>query len=590
MANILWSLSTTIRNPERISPFFKTLSVMEGWEWNDYNQKLFQVLLIKNRFYKPTPANLSLQQIEILDNPHHQMSDKEAWDIFNSKSYTDPPMRGRTSFDPLEKVGLVCLVDNIITITPVGRKYLNSEIEFGDVFFNALIKQQYPYPLSTDNADGYDVKPFIAVLHLIDGVNKRWEELGNEPIGISKVEFGIFCLNIKRYTDIELIVQTLIAFRQQVRTIIGEQQKKEFVEIYTRQYLSEFSNLDTKLNDYRDNMIRCLRLTKLIFIRGNGYYLDLEPRRKLEITKLLENDNASSKTFTEQEWITYIGSPTSYTLPWETSESLIQIQLNIIKDIRKLEKYLSLDNKKFNVFNDLHSANVNILGLRKHRSKLENDKNIIVYSDLQKALEVTEAFDVRAIKRNEANKPSVELERATTLALNVIDDANFIKPNYPVGDDNEPTWTAPGNVPDIECYYNNFNMICEVTLMTGRDQWVSEGQPVMRHLRDFEESSSKPNNYCLFIAPNIHQDTLNTFWNSIKYGYDGTRQKILPITITQMQAILRKVVETKENGGRITNQQFQDLFEICTMVDDINGFSEWKNLINIQLQNWIDLL
>gem|GEM_PF-6774959 len=41
-----------------------------------------------------------------------------------------------------------------------------------------------------------------------------------------------------------------------------------------------------------------------------------------------------------------------------------------------------------------------------------------------------------------------------------------IEPNYPVGYDNEPTFTAPANKPDIECFYKNFNAICGVTLFT----------------------------------------------------------------------------------------------------------------------------
>jgi hypothetical protein len=590
MANILWSLSTTIRNPERIPSFFKTLVELEGEEWSNANQERFQILLIKNRIYKPTDKNLTAHQIDILNNLLYEMSEDEARDIFDAKEYKDPPMRGRTSFDPLEKIGLVSLIDNKVTITPVGKKYLNSEIEFGDVFFNALIKQQYPYPLSNDNKEGYNVKPFIAVLHLIKKVNEKWEELGNEPVGISREEFGIFCLNIKQYTDIELIAKQLISFRLKVKSITLDQERKEYIEHYTFDYLSEFENLEKKLYDYRDNMIRALRLTKLIYIRGNGYYIDLEPRRKVELTKLLESDDGSARQFSEKEWIEFIGSPTSYTLPWETPESLHQIQFNIISDIRRLEDYLEIEYKHFEIFTDLESANNNIFELRKYRSQLENDKNKILYSELDKALQIVDAYDVKKIKNNEINKPSVELERVTTLALNIIGDAKLIKPNYPVGDDNEPTFTAPGNVPDIECFYENFNIVCEVTLLTGRNQWVSEGQPVMRHFRDFENSNTKIDNYCLFIAPNIHQDTLSTFWNSVKYGYDGKQQKILPITISQVQTILKKSLEVKEVGKETTNEQFQELFEICTNVTEINGFSEWKSLINRGIDNWINSL
>ncbi|OQX71746.1 MAG: hypothetical protein B6D62_01500 [Candidatus Cloacimonas sp. 4484_275] len=96
---------------------------------------------------------------------------------------------------------------------------------------------------------------------------------------------------------------------------------------------------------------------------------------------------------------------------------------------------------------------------------------------------------------------AVELERIVTLSLNALNDALEIKPNYPTGDDNEPTFTAPANKPDIECYYDSFNAICEVTLLTNKLQWFNEGQPVMRHIRDFEEQNKEKVTYCLFIAP-----------------------------------------------------------------------------------------
>lgn len=590
MADILWSFSTTIRNPERITSFFKTIVDLEGEEWNEDNQIRFQVLLIKNRFYKPTSEKLNNHQIAILDDPSYEMSEEEAKDIFDSKGYVDPAMRGRTSFDPLEKVGLVSLINNVVTITSVGRKYLDGEIEFGDVFFNALIKQQYPCPLSGDNTIGYDIKPFIAVLHIIKGVNERWQRLGNDPVGISREEFGIFCLNLKRYTELELVSDRIVNFRRQVRTIIGQQQRKQFIDIFTHEYLRDYPSIDTKLTDYRDNMLRCLRLTKLIYIRGNGYYIDLEPRRNVEITRLLEADNASSRQFDTDEWNAYIGSSTSYTLPWETPDSLRQIQLNIIVDIRRLEQELNIAQGQYDVFDDLLNANNNITNLRKRRLALENDKNKIVYSELDKALEVAGLYEFRTIKNCVANRPCVELERMSTLALTVIDDALLIKPNYPVGDDNEPTWTAPAEVPDIECFYEDFNMICEVTLLSRRDQWISEGQPVMRHLRDFEDCSSKADNYCLFIAPTIHQDTMNTFWYATKYDYDGRRQKIIPISISQMHAILEKVAEIKENGRRVYHNQLRSLLEACTSVNNINSFSQWRELIDLEVENWINSL
>jgi len=61
--------------------------------------------------------------------------------------------------------------------------------------------------------------------------------------------------------------------------------------------------------------------------------------------------------------------------------------------------------------------------------------------------------------------PSLNLERLTTLGLDLMNDAEKIHPNYPLGDDGEPTHTAPAGKPDIECFYKNFAAICEVTML-----------------------------------------------------------------------------------------------------------------------------
>ena len=57
----------------------------------------------------------------------------------------------------------------------------------------------------------------------------------------------------------------------------------------------------------------------------------------------------------------------------------------------------------------------------------------------------------------------------------------------------------------------------------------------------FEDENSDKQNYCLFIAPRLHQDTVNTFYNSVKYEYEGEKQKIIPMTISQLINILQTI-------------------------------------------------
>ena len=173
------------------------------------------------------------------------------------------------------------------------------------------------------------------------------------------------------------------------------------------------------------------------------------------------------------------------------------------------------------------------------------------------------------------------------IALNIFNDALLIKPNTIVGDDNEPINTAPGGVADIECYYETYNAICEVTTLTSRDQWINEGQPVMRHLRQFEESSDKGNNYCLFVAPKLHQDTVNTFWNSVKYEYEGIKQKIIPITIEQLILLLEGVKKVHSGNQKLNHELLKELLDNCSDTQGLSSSREWIPNIQKEIVGWV---
>ena len=188
------------------------------------------------------------------------------------------------------------------------------------------------------------------------------------------------------------------------------------------------------------------------------------------------------------------------------------------------------------------------------------------------------------------NRP-VLLEKLVTQGLNALNDAQTIQPNYPVGDDGEPTYTAPGNTPDIECYYETFNAICEVTMLRNRTQWYNEGQPVMRHLRDFESNSQNKICYCVFIAPSLHRDTINTYMTSVKHGYEGPVQKIVPLTINNFIALLEILIDLKNEHIFLKHKDI-----ICLYDKIINNSAssktpdEWTSQTHDTIISWGETL
>jgi len=592
-----WSITTTVRNPERIRDFLAVLKNIEGETWKDETQEKFQILLIQHKkygagntqFYK----GLTKKQIALMETPDI-VSFEYADEIYRSKNYVGGAMRGRQSFNPLEKMGLAYLDDNKkIRISNFGKYLLQENYDLGEVFFRSFLKWQIPNPDVDDYkfSDGYNVKPFIATLHLINEVNKICEKKGTKSKGISKLEFELFAVTLLNYKNIKNQAEKLCNFRTKYEKINSTKEKAEFVDEFLSTELNGIEGLHN-LGDYADNAIRYFRLTRYIYLRGNGYYIDLEPRRMVEINALLNSDNASAKEFTTQkEYREYICDLQQPILPWENNEELMKIAIATKEDIVNYQKDLTEKEIGFESFEFIKIETLDYNGLkqyvqilRDYRKKLQQTE---MHFNAQQVKEIEKyIFELKNIFKSKDKKP-VELERLCTLALNALNDAISINPNYPVGDDNEPTFTAPANKPDIECYYQNFNAICEVTMLTNRQQWYAEGQPIMRHLRDFENKNPKET-YCLFIAPDLHRDTINTYWTSVKYEYEGIKQKIIPLTIAQFVKLLDALIIRKKKGSQIFHNEMKDLFDaIIDKTNIISNSDKWLEVIPEEINNWI---
>ena len=98
-----WSISTTVRNPERIPDFTEAIEAIVGRDWNKDTQVSLMHELIRRRLYKPT--NMTDKQSELFEDVEREMTTLEAKDIFDTQKYEDPPMRGRTAIAPIRDMG-----------------------------------------------------------------------------------------------------------------------------------------------------------------------------------------------------------------------------------------------------------------------------------------------------------------------------------------------------------------------------------------------------------------------------------------------------------------------------------------------------
>jgi hypothetical protein len=576
-----WSITTSIREAERIPDFLRAAARIEGRIWADSKvQEDMYVNEIALRVRRPTNKNLTEESIRILNGDAEELTYDLARRIFDEKTYKDAPMRGRNDIAPLVDLGLVDVSDKVV-ITDLGKSLLKNDIEFPELMMNFALKWQVPEPgHSTYKAvNGYGIRPFIGILALIKRVNDLWQKEGKDPVGLKWSEFCVFGPTLINHNQIDIWAESIIEIRKKVSAVSGSEQPSKQAELFERflgPLLASDENFSAdpilqNLRDYGDNSWRYFKQTRFIKLRGAGHYVDISETATVEVDLLIEEELYKPKTFnTFAEYASYIQDLNSFVPPWATPENLSKVKLNLEKIVsekggseppasglkisKKFNSVLREDSGITILRNQIAKLNLqNLAAAAQELNFLENC--ILDYQSLSRNGDIAEA----QIKR--LNRPT-QLEYLSYKTLLSINDLVQIKPNYPIDDEGNPVFTAGGGVADIEVFYRDFNAICEVTMMRDRQQWVAEGQPVQRHLYEFLRRYPEKDALGIFIAPQVHDDTKNTFKQAFFGGYgDVDSLRIIPFDFRMWVDMVGKVAEAREQGIRIKQEQLKNYLE-----------------------------
>jgi hypothetical protein len=433
-----WSISTTVRNPERLRDFLRVLKQLEGQPFDKNNQVKYQILLIKERIYKP--SKIPQKYTKYYESPKEEIPYKIAAEIFHYQKYEDPPMRGRQSVNPLNKLGFAIAREGYspIMITELGNKFLSGDYDIGYIFFKSLLKLQFPNPWSTDfsEKEGFNIMPFVAVMHLIDRVNKK-----STKRGLNKTEFCLFVPTLINAEMIDDYVKNILEFRK-------ETNKMKFMRHFVEKFYGTKYIPDKKVNnlfDYGDNIMRYFRLTRYFKVSidpmGYSWFVDLEPSREEEIKQILNAYSGEAFKFSSvDEYLKYLSDITKPKLPWESEENLMKIAISIQKAINNF-----INKEKLQITEqDQKLLNINVLTLNKNQledyiSNLRNFnlelkerlRKIELTNNLNKIREIINILrDSKKLRKYEPE----QFEKLITEALKIINDEITIKPNYPIDD------------------------------------------------------------------------------------------------------------------------------------------------------------
>ena len=584
----VWSISTTVRNPERIPDFCLAVGQIEGQPWNKQTQLEFMYELIRCRYY--SPQNMTDDQQEKFDNPEYQLSKREAKQIFDTQNYQDPPMRGRTAIAPLRDIGVVRLGQSV-ELTPLGKALVDEELTLQDVLLNYCLKWVVPTPEHRvfSEQNGFNIRPFVGSLALIQRVNTIWAKTGNQPVGLSREEFENYAPTLIDFNFIDNYAQKIIDARVAVRSKKSAADKLAISEQHVLKHLR--SCLESgevtqthrnNLKDFGDNAIRYFRQTGFIEYRGAGKYIDISTVVVPQVEMLISHELYKPIKFESADsYFDFVSNVDSFTPPWADDEHLKSVKVHL-REVLKKEgvDVVDVSTKGQKTFNKVRGEDNEIRELRKAvvQSRLNGLKKQSRNSEFVQGL-VDEYSGLLGRTYGGYLPKPVALEFNTFKTFLTLNDAVSVKANYPMGDDGEPISTAPGGATDLICEYKDFVLSVEVTMSRGNTQWVMEGQPVQRHLRTIEDEFSKPA-YALFLAPKLHADTVETFWIANVHGYQGSQQRIIPLEMATWCDYLIQKKSQLVGGNYFHSELKKFLNDGLPSAKQYSNSLEWKQRIN----------
>lgn len=586
-----WFIPTSPRSPHKIRNELELLSKLEGCDWNEkdddgnlINQLKFAEMLRKSTFFE---GNIS-------DGT--------------------PALSARDRCRPMWMLGFAYKdPDKILRITPAGKRLIEGD-RVEQLFLKQLLKLQFPswqHGGLPNQAWRYPVEemgchPFIETLKVVPQVG-----------GVTKKELAMFLLPCLEPSDFQRAICKIREFREEKSKKTPGTPKKDFI---FERHLEEFSDVyeedieegetqtrETRTDnvrdflkkkrrnsiDYADATIRYFQYTGLFTLSRNK--LVTSPQRVDDREKILDELDIDVVSFYDdlEEFYNYLGDPDIPQLPWETISQLDSRVGELSKKIENRIKEIKTFDSEYNpgpIPKSPTEKTVDNLSkyeseLRDFRFKVEKD---YMSFELQKKEKVEEIIDYyEDILAKEVTDPSTHFEWNTWRAVLALDDC-IARANFKMDEELNPLSHAGGNMPDVEAYYENENeyvVLFEVTLSGGARQYDTEGEPVSRHVAEFQKDEER-DVYALFIAPEIDSNTpeyFHVYFQDRKHPACDDYLNIIPLELNYFLDFLKFCIE----NDCFTSDFFEDLL---TSIKDLRGkdvtSSKWHKLVKERINSW----
>lgn len=528
------SFDTTLRNPTRIPQFISILKKFEGRILDSEVALTLEAEIIRMKIFEPTKSTLGKYtqkytgkfKFEAEDQSNYaeekvtryynewekseagsQDVDKIIYLLKNTiTAHKEKNWAGgwesrlHTQFNFLNELGFVRVVKGEKILISQNGNLMIKEYENGypkneiydesfeqSAFLNAFSKYQInnPYRKNTIN-----VNFFHLVLSVIQYLDTKY----NRP-GISKQDLP-FIITWGN-NDYVTLAEYIYSFRQR----FGYNVSDDIVYAYAMNLMDDTTPnnvlspasdefIESKKKDYKykkivtetpDEIIRKLRLTMLISLRGAGRFIDINKNETEKIEHILNTYNINK--IYEQNTVDYF-------------EYMGSIDTKLVFDKTTLETEEAKD------------AKISAIESWAKNSDWEFIKREMLNSIDKRP---TSNLVLKYIKE------TARMEFLSAIAIKKALPSCRVIANYKADDQGIPFNTAMGGRnnqvgADIDVYEKNIHAIMEPTISKSRSFQVEHELPSIRNhviesaKKDIEEKNGYTNWFCIFIAPNISRD------------------------------------------------------------------------------------
>lgn len=508
-------------------------------------------------------------------------------DFFEGKgSPTDKAFSARDRINRAPKaLGFINLKPHI-ELTEAGIAFVYGKRP-QEIFLRQLLKFQLPSPYHVEHQNiigTFCIRPYLEILRLV-----------RELEYITFDEFKIFAVQMTDYHKFNTIKESILCFRQgkeenkgQYKRFVNSVWENAILEIHsdriaagktrTRETndasLKKFiATQKSNMRDYADACFRYLRYTGLISISHRSRSISIFSDKIVEVDFILSTVSRDPVFIDDIDaYKAHLFSANSPVLYTDNRDNIVDILMRIGSFTKR-----ELADKNLDELKDLRDEIV-----KQHKDAVIHEqvaeiKSYALYS------EIIDTFN--EIISDEYYDAPLMFEYNTWRAMTMLDGGN-IKGNFNFDDAGQPLSTAAGNMPDIECDYDDFSLSVEVTLQSGQRQYESEGEPVARHYGQLKKRTGK-DTYCLFIAPTINPATLAHFYglNHLSIALYGGKSKIIPLELDQFMRLIENSYNYKTQPVPNDIRRFLDYaIKLCEKATDEN---HWRCGIQACVDTWL---